>query len=224
MIPIQRASFRWQLTVAIVGMFLGATFVGVAEAAYDLYQTGAAGGGQQFAYAASSPVSGTMTASVPKFDGNLGTLLQADFEFAGSITGTWLADGNPGGVSTFNLSGPADVDGQSMGNLAVGFTGPYDDVNGSNDFASNFAFLSVTSGAFFNTLTGPGTVTMSWAYAGTNTLSTPAVGTGSGGEGFSWGGSVHVLYTYAEVPEPGACLLAALGSAGLIARARRRWR
>jgi PEP-CTERM motif len=224
MISISRITSPSRLIAVCTVLLVGAAITEVAEAAYDLYQTGATGGGQQFAYAASTPVSGTMTALVPKFNGNLGTLLQADFEFASSITGTWIAVGNPGGVSTFNLSGPADVDGQPMGNLAVGFTGPYDNVSGSNDFDANSVFLSLNSGAFFNTLTGPGTVTMSWNYAGSTALSSPATGTGPGGEGFSWGGSVHVLYTYAEVPEPGTCLLGALGSAGLIARARRRRR
>lgn len=223
MIQIQRANFRWHWPVAIASLVLSAAFAEVAQAAYDFYQTGAAGGGQQFTYAASTPVSGTMTASVPKFNGGLGTLVQADFEFASSITGTWLAVG-PSGVSTFNLSGPADVDGQPMGNLAVGFTGSYDNANGSNDFDANSVFLSLTSGAFFNSLTGPGNVTMSWVYSGTNTLSTLAAGTGPGGEGFSWGGSVHVLYTYDKVPEPGTCMLSALGAAGLVAVARRRFR
>jgi hypothetical protein len=53
----------------------------------------------------------------------LGTLIQADFEFAASGTGTIDAVGNTGGTYSLNLTGPADVGGQPMGNIPIGFTG-----------------------------------------------------------------------------------------------------
>ena len=173
-----------------------------AESATVFYQTGASGSGQQIAFAANTPISGIMSAPVPRFNGGLGTLIQADFEFAGSATGTWASTINQIGISTLNLSGPADVDGQPMGILAVGFTGPYDNLVGSNDFDADYANLTITSGAFFNTLTGVGTFPMNWIFSGNTTLDTPAIGTSLGNEGFSWGGSIHVLYTYEAVPEP----------------------
>ncbi len=211
-----------RLFAMLTGMLLNALVAQVAQSATVFYQTGASGGGQQFAFALTTPISGTMTAPVPRFNGGLGTLIQADFEFASSITGTWVATVNQIGTSTFNLSGPADVDGQPMGNLAVGFIGTYDDQIGSNDFDANYANLTLTSGAYFNTLTGVGTFPMSWVYSGNTTLDTPAIGTSPGNEGFSWGGSVHVLYTYNPVPEPSTMILAATGLLGLWAVARRR--
>jgi hypothetical protein len=60
---------------------------------------------------------------VPLFIGGLGTLIQADFEFAASGTGTIDAVGNTGGTYSLNLTGPADVGGQPMGNIPIGFTG-----------------------------------------------------------------------------------------------------
>jgi hypothetical protein len=209
-----------RLVAATAGLLLGSFVADVARSAVDFYQTGASGGGAQVIYAPTTPVSGTMTASVPRFNGTLGTLLQADFEFAGSATGTWLAVGNTGGTSTLSLSGPTDVDGQPMGNLPVGFTGTYTDTTSPNDFNANSTFLTLTSGAFFNSLTGPGSVTMSWIYSGNTTLSTPAVGTSPGSEGFSWGGSVHVTYTY--VPEPGSYILCGIGLLSLFAFERKR--
>jgi hypothetical protein len=195
-----------------------------ARAAIDLFQTGASGGGQQFAYATSTPISGTMTALVPRFNGGLGTLIQADFEFAASATGTWVANLlNQVGTSTLNLSGPADVGGVPMGPLAIGFSDTYTNPIGSNSFNSNFANLTLTSGAFFNTLTGVGNYAMNWIYAGQTTLDTPATGNGPNQEGFSWGGSVHVLYTYepnAAVPSPTAALFA-LPAFALLALRRR---
>lgn len=199
-----------------------ALVAGVAQAATVFYQTGAAGGGQQFAYAPTTPISGTMTAPAPRFNGLLGTLIQADFEFAGSATGTWVATVNQVGTSTLNLSGPADVDGQPMGNLAIGFTGTYDNLIGSNDFDAQYLSLTLSSGPFFNSLTGVGTVTMSWIFSGNTTLDTPAIGTSPGNEGFSWGGSVHVLYTYEPVPEPSAFVLIGMSLLGLLASARKR--
>lgn len=208
--------------VALAGLLLGISFAEVAQAATVFYQAGAAGGGQQFVYAPTTLISGTMTAPVPRFNGLLGTLIQADFEFAGSATGTWLATVNQIGTSTLSLSGPADVDSQPMGNLAVGFVGTYDNQIGSNDFDANYINLTVTSGAFFNSLTGVGTFPMNWVYSGSTTLDTPAIGTSPGNEGFSWGGSVHVLYTYEPVPEPSALVLGGMSLLGLLAMARKR--
>jgi len=204
------------------GTLLIALVANEARSATVLYQTGATGGGQQFAFAPTTPISGTMTAPVPRFNGGLGTLIQADFEFAGSATGTWLATVNQVGTSTLNLSGPADSGGQPMGNLAVGFAGNYTDQVSSNDFNANYANLTLTSGAFFNSLTGIGTFNMNWIYSGSTSLDTPAIGTSPGNEGFSWGGSVHVLYTYQPVPEPSTLALGGLGLLGLIAMARKR--
>ena len=190
-----------------VSLFLAlgsiALFNQTAHADISFFQTGASGGGQQFAFALINPISGTMTAPVPRFNGGLGTLIQADFEFAGSATGTWLPDNSSlTGNSTLGLSGPTDVGGVPMGNLIVGFADPYASPNGSNSFNANFTNLTLTSGAFFNTLTGVGTYPMNWIYSGSTTLDIPATGTGPGNEGFSWGGSVHVLYTYESVAVP----------------------
>lgn len=214
------SKMRWFALLTVT--LLGASVAETAQAATVFYQTGASGGGQQFAFAANTPISGTMTAPVPRFNGGLGTLIQADFEFAGSITGTWVATINQIGASTLNLSGPADVDGQPMGTLAVGFVGPYDNIIGSNDFDADYINLTVTSGAFFNSLTGVGTFPMNWIFSGNSTLDTPALGTSGGGEGFSWGGSVHVLYTYEPVPEPSALVLGGIALVGLLAAARKR--
>ncbi len=213
---------RMRLFSILSGLLLGTFVAQVAQAATVFYQTGAAGGGQQFVPAANTPISGTMTAPVPRFNGGLGTLIQADFEFAASITGTWVATINQIGTSTLNLSGLADVDGQPMGTLAVGFVGPYDNVIGSNDFDADYQNLTVNIGAFFASLTGVGTFPMNWNYSGNSTLDTPAIGTSPGNEGFSWGGSVHVLYTYEAVPEPSALVLGGIGLLGLLAVARKR--
>jgi hypothetical protein len=202
-------------------MLLALLPAGATHAATVFYQTGASGGGQQVAFAPTTAISGTMTAPVPRFNGGLGTLIQADFEFAGSATGTWLATINQIGTSTLSISGPADVDGQPMGILSVGFVGPYDDLIGSNDFDAQYLSLTVNSGAFFNSLTGVGTFPMNWIYSGNTTLDTPAIGTSPGNEGFSWGGSVHVLYTYEQVPEASSFVLASMGLFALAAMARR---
>jgi hypothetical protein len=211
-----------RLFVTLMTMLLCALVAEVAQSATVFYQTGVSGGGQQFVYAPTTPISGTMTAPVPRFNGGLGTLIQADFEFAASATGTWVATVNQIGTSTLNLSGPADVDGQPMGILSVGFIGAYDNQTGSNDFDSQYLNLTLNSGAFFNSLTGVGTFPMSWIYSGNTTLDTPAIGTSPGNEGFSWGGSVHVLYTYELVPEPTAFVLGGMGLLGLLAIARKR--
>src|SRR3990172_9276827 len=92
-----------RLAAALAGLLVSGIFADVSPAAIDFHQAGAAGGGQQFVYAPSTPVSGTMMASVPRFNGGLGTLLQADFEFAGSITGTWLPPRNPAGGSALQF-------------------------------------------------------------------------------------------------------------------------
>jgi hypothetical protein len=205
-------------------MLLLLLHVGATHGATVFYQTGASGGGQQFVYAPTTAISGTMTAPVPRFNGGLGTLIQADFEFAASATGTWVATINQIGTSTLNLSGPADVDGQPMGLLSVGFVGPYDDLIGSNDFDAQYLNLTVNSGAFFNSLTGVGTFPMNWIFSGNTTLDTPAIGTSPGNEGFSWGGSVHVLYTYEQVPEASSLVLASMGLFALAAMARRKSR
>jgi hypothetical protein len=203
------------LAIVIVGLFL----VESVKSSVVIYGSPATGTGAQYTYLPTNSMSGVMTSTVPRFNGP-GTLVQADFEWAGSVTGTWVANGNPGGVSTLSISGPTDVGGQPMGNLSVGFVGPYDNVIGSNDFDAAFTNLTLTSGPFFNTLTGPGTVTMTWVYSGTTSLSTAAIGTGPRNEGFSWGGSVHVTYTY--VPEPGSLLVAATGVFGLLLARRKR--
>lgn len=196
---------------ALLGLLLSLLQAGATHGATVFYQTGASGGGQQVAFAPTTPISGTMTAPVPRFNGGLGTLVQADFEFAGSITGTWAATINQLGTSTLNLAGPADVDGQPMGILSVGFVGTYDNLIGSNDFDAQYLNLTVNSGAFFNSLTGVGTFPMNWIFSGNSTLDTPAIGTSPGNEGFSWGGSVHVLYTYEPVPEASSLMLACMG-------------
>ena len=203
-------------------LLLGCLTATETQAAYVIYQTGASGGGTQNFYATFNPISGVLTATMPKFNPLLGTLTQADFEFAASTTGTWISIAGPTGTSTINLSGPADVDGNSMGNLAIGFVGPYDNIFPTNDYDGDMVNLSLTSGAYFNTLTLPGTITMSWVFSGSSTLDTLAIGQGPGNEGFSWGGSVHVTYFYDPVPEPSALLLAAAGLVGLVLVARRR--
>jgi hypothetical protein len=227
MIRIQRMVTMTRLCVPLTGVLLSALVTEVAQSAVIFYQTGALGGGQQFTYAPTTPISGTMTAPVPRFNGGLGTLIQADFEFASSATGTWVATVNQLGTSTLSLSGPADVDGQPMGTLSIGFVGAYDNMLGSNDYDANYANLTVTSGAFFNSLTGVGTFPMNWIYSGNTTLDTPAIGTSPGNEGFSWGGSVHVLYTYEPVyepvPEPASVLVWMMaGIASMVVYRRRR--
>ncbi len=222
MIRIKQTVTITRLFAPLAVILLVASVAEMAQSATVFYQTGASGGGQQFVYAPTTPISGTMTAPVPRFNGGLGTLIQADFEFASSATGTWLATINQVGTSTLNLSGPADVDGQPMGNLAIGFVGTYTDQISSNDFDANFANLTLTSGAYFNTLTGVGTFPMNWIYSGSTTLDTPAIGTSPGNEGYSWGGSVHVLYTYEPVPEPSAFVLGGVGLLGLLAIAWKR--
>ena len=222
MTPTKQSVTKTRVVAAIAGMLLSALVAEVAQSATVFYQTGASGGGQQFAFALTTPISGTMTAPVPRFNGGLGTLIQADFEFASSATGTWAATVNQLGTSTLNLSGPADVDGQPMGNLAIGFTGTYDNQIGSNDYSANFANLTLTSGVFFNALTGVGTFPMNWIFSGSTTLDIPAIGTSLGNEGYSWGGSVHVLYTYEAVPEPSTIVLGGLGLFGLLTAAWKR--
>ena len=212
---------RTRIGLALAALPVWAGVANEAEAAMVFYQTGAAGGGSQNFYAANNPIAGTMSAPVPLFNGLLGTLIQADFEFAASTAGTWYSNPAPSGTSSISLSGPADAGGQPMGNLAIGFTGPINNSIPSNDFDSNFANLTVTSGPFFNSLTGAGNLTMSYSYSGNSTLSTPAVGAGPGNEGFSWGGSVHVTYTYEPVPEPCAVALGSISLVGLLMAGRR---
>jgi PEP-CTERM motif len=215
-----------RLIAALSAVLLSSSVARVAHSATDLFQTGATGGGNQTISAPTTPISGALTASVPLFNPLLGTLIQADFEFAASTTGTWYSASATTGTSTISLSGPADAGGQSMGTLTVGFNGgPYDNITPSNDFGANSAFLTVTSGAFFNSLTGPGLpVVMTWNFSGNSTLSTPSIGAGPGNEGFAWGGSVHVTYTYEEfaAPEPGTLALAGVGLCGVLALARAR--
>ena len=61
-----------------VSLFLAlgsiALFNQTAHADISFFQTGASGGGQQFAFALINPISGTMTAPVPRFNGGLGTI------------------------------------------------------------------------------------------------------------------------------------------------------
>ena len=198
----------------------------VAKSATIFYQDIATGGGVQIDYFASNPISGTATGTLPKFDGSLGTLIQADLDFIGTATGTWRSDSTTVGTSTLSISGLADADGGGgpvpLGSLSVSFTDTYTDTTASNSFAANFVSAPFTSGPFFDLLTGTGTVLMTWDYSGTTTLSTPA--TKEGPDGFSWGGSVHVLYTYEAIPEPSTFVLGILGQLGLgwVAWRRRR--
>jgi hypothetical protein len=215
---VQRRFFPARLGLALFACFVMSAFSAAAHAGVVIHMSGPTfGTGQQFSYMPANSISGTMSATVPKFNPALGTLVQADFEWAGSITGTWVPDmGQPTGTSSFALSGLSYADTELMGNLSVNFTDPYAFPDGSNSFDADFTNLTVTSGAFFNSLTGVGNVPMTWLYSGTSTLSVPALGTGVGGEGFSWGGSVHVAYFY--VPEPGTfglSIMAALGAVGL---------
>ncbi len=221
MIRIRSSVGRTRLFATLAVLALSMFAAKVAQSATILYFLDASGAGQQFVYAPTTPISGTMTAIVPRFDGSLGTLVQADFEFAASATGTWVATVDAIGTSTLNLSGPADVGGVPMGTLAVGFTGTYDNLLGSNDYDAQLVNLTLTSGAFFDSVTGVGTYPMNWIYSGSTTLDTPALGTSPGNEGFSWGSSVHVLYTYEPVPEPSAFVLCALGLLSLLAIARK---
>ena len=198
----------------------------VAKSTTIFYETVATGGGVQNDYLASNPISGTLQATVPKFNGSLGTLLQADLDFIGTATGNWRSDSNVVGTSTLNISGLADADAgagpEPLGSFSVGFTDTYTDVTPSNSSAANFVSAPFTSGPFFDLLTGPGTVLMTWDYSGNTTLSTPA--TKEGPDGFGWGGSVHVLYTYAAIPEPSTFVLGILGTLGLPLVALRRRR
>lgn len=171
------------------------------DAATVVYFSAATGGtGQQSVYAATTPISGTMTASVPLFNPGLGTLIQADFEFAGGTNGAWTALPSTSGFIDFNLSGPADVGGQALApTLASGFSNqPIVDSTPIPYGAQGFANGTFTSGAFFTSLTGVGNITLSWQYSGSTAISTPAIGQ------FDWGGSAHAQYTYEPVPEPAA--------------------
>ncbi|MGD9724024.1 MAG: hypothetical protein AB7O59_22415 [Pirellulales bacterium] len=216
---IQHTLRNMRTACALAGLLATALFVPDASAATFFFQTGASGGGSQNISTPSLPISGTMIAQVPLFNPAWGTLLQADFEYAGSVTGSWTSIGNPIGNATLSVSGPADVGGQPMGNISVGYVGIYTTSGPSNEFDAQYVSTTYTSGPFFNSLTGIGTVPMTWVYSGLATLDTPAVGAGN-----SWGASVHVLYTYDPVPEPQAIVLGAGGLCGLLAVAVRRYR
>lgn len=209
-----RNLFRFPALAAVVSLLF---VTALARAATDFHQIGASGGGVQNVAMLINPVSGTMTAQIPRFNGALGTLIQADLEFAGSATGSWVST-PPVGTDSLSLTGPVDVDGQPMGPLSLAFAGTINDTTPSNDFSSASAFLSLTSGAYFNTLTGVGNITFSWPYSGSTTVSVPATGT----FGFDWGGSAHVLYTYTPVPEPASMAGMLLAGLALLARRGRR--
>jgi hypothetical protein len=205
------------LAIASAAMILLIAVTGL-HAATDFHQAGiSSGGGAQNVAMTFNAISGTMVAQVPRFNGALGTLIQADLEFAGSATGSWVATSNPTGTDSLSISGPVDVDGTAMGPMTVGFSGTINNTTPSNEFDANSVFLTVTSGPFFNTITGAGNLTFSWVYSGSTAVSVPATPT----NGFDWGGSAHVLYTYEPVPEPTALMLLAPAGAMLLRRRRR---
>src|SRR3989304_231564 len=54
-----------RLAAALAGLLVSGILAEVAQAAIDFHQAGAAGGGQQFVYAPSTPISGTTTPPPP---------------------------------------------------------------------------------------------------------------------------------------------------------------
>jgi hypothetical protein len=182
--------------------FIGySLIISTTQAATQFYQTGLTGGAVQGFASPFNPISGTLTAQVPRFNGLLGTLLQADFEIAPQTTASWTSDSAPTGNISISLSGPADVGGQPMGIVPVGFTGTINNAGPTVFVDVQYASVTFTSGAFFNSLTGVGNETMSWIFSGSSSVDVAATGF------FDWGGSVHALYTYDPVPEPGSVLL-----------------
>ncbi len=200
---------------ALATTVLGLSAAAIVQAATDLhYSAFTLGTGQQTIYAPTNAISGTMTTTVPRFNGGLGTLIQADFEYAANTNSAWQANSGTGTVS-INLSGPADVGGQPMGTLTSGTSGPINDQTPIPYGGVGFVNATFTSGAFFNSLTGVGSETLTWLYSGTSTISTPAIGT------FDWGGSAHVLYTYEPVPEPASLGLLVAGAVLMLRRRNR---
>lgn len=183
----------------------------VAQSATIFFQTSATGSGIQSTYMPTNSISGTMTALVPRFNAGLGTLIQADFEWSATVNGSWTSIGNPIGNATIGISGPSDVGGQAMGILAPSFVDTYNTLGPSTSSDTKFTNITFTSGPFFNSLTGVGSETMTYTYSGGTSLDTPAIGL------FDWGGTVHVLYTFVPVPEPGTLSLAALAACVLLA-------
>ena len=155
-----------------------------------------------------------MTALVPRFNGGLGTLIQADFEWSATVNGSWTSIGNPIGTAAIGISGPSDVGGQAMGILAPNYVGAYNTLGPSTSSDTKFTNITFISGPFFNSLTGVGSETMTYSYSGGTSLDTLAIGL------FDWGGTVHVLYTYVPVPEPSAWTLAALAAIALLVSRR----
>lgn len=205
-----------RLPVALIAMALGLSVSPVAHAATQLFFSMVNSGSGQHNTPGTVPVSGVMTAQVPRFNGGLGTLIQADFEFAGDTNGSWTASPGFTGTMDFGLSGPVDVGGQPMGNLVVGFPPTaINDQGPTTVGAVNFVNATYTSGAFFNSLTGIGNETLTWIYSGNSNVTPQAIGE------FDWGGTAHILYTYEPVPEPGTLILLASGGAiCLLARRR----
>jgi hypothetical protein len=206
------------LRSALVSLLLATVGTGVAQAASTvLYFSMVNSGSGQHNTPGSVPVSGVMTALVPRFNGGLGTLIQADFEFAGSANGSWTADPGFTGTMDFGLSGPVDVGGQPMGPLVVGFPPTAINDQGPTTIGGvNFVNATFTTGAFFNSLTGVGNETLTWVFSGTSNVIPQAIGE------FDWGGTAHILYTYEPVPEPSTLVLCGLGAACWLVALRRR--
>lgn len=199
-------------------IFLAALATG-ARAATLLYYPTPVGGGTQTTYLGNTPqpISGTITSAVPRFNPALGTLLQADFEWAAGVSASWTSIGGSPWTESISITGPSDVGGVPMGPISPSLSDTLVAPGPSNSLVTQFSNLTLNSGLFFSSITGVGTYTMSYLYSGTTYLDTPVVSA----SGFGWGATAHILYTYEPVPEPNSIVLSALGLVGLLCVARK---
>lgn len=214
----RRFDINSRLAVALAAVTFLALLGTGARGATLLYYPTPTGGGLQPTYLGNTPqpISGTITSAVPRFDPTLGTLLQADFEWAVGVSASWTSVGSIPWTEAIGITGPSDVGGVPMGTISPSLSDTQLVAGPSNSLDTQSVNLTLNSGVFFNSITGVGTYTMSYFYSGTTYVDTPVVGFG-----FGWGATAHILYTYEPVPEPSSILLGGLGLAGLLYVARK---